>query len=341
METNTNIDSKNLGELLERYYQKKLTNKELQELESMKEHDEFLKDAMEGFDQFPDAISSIPKYKSNNKTYAWITLSALAILTISSIYFLNSPESENKSTTVSQVVIPEEFEEEIVEVVKPITIEKEIKVPVTKIKTKKEKEILNTKKTIPEREFFEIPKMKLNPLEIKQKTDYTIKKAKTKSLLYHNFLAIDYSVIYTNSIPLKQEYSGTDASKANEEEKGVETSSGSQQLIISYKEQLKRSLFQLKEKNYTRAIENFEIILTHFPHDANAEFYIGYALYYQKRYKNAIPYFDKAMTNAFDFFFEDAEWFKANSLEKMGNIKEAHKLYKKIKTDGGYYSYQL
>jgi tetratricopeptide (TPR) repeat protein len=344
MKTNTNIDSKNLGELLKSYYQGKLSDKELQDFESLKAKDDFLTDAMEGFDEFPEAIGNIPSFKTNKIPKVWISLGALAILSLMAVFMLNLPKSEIENTTITQVIPQEkEKQEEIVEIIKPEITEKEIVVPVTKIKQKKERTI--TPKTIDKeflkRDYFEIPKMELNPIEIKQKTDYTIKKAKTKALLYYDFLAIDYSVIYTNTIPVKKEWSGIEASKANETENGIETGNGNQQRVITYKEQLKNSLFQLKEQNYARAIENFEIILTHFPQDANAEFYIGYALFYQKNYEKAIRYFDKAMTNGFDFFFEDAQWFKANSLEYMGKLKDAQALYRKIKNKGGYYSYQV
>lgn len=340
MNTNTNIDSKNLGELLKSYSQGKLSSKELQDFESLKAKDEFLADATEGFDEFPDAIGNIPGYKTLQTSKIWMTIGGLAVLSLAAVLLFNTPETEN--ITIAQS-IPQEKQEEIIEVVKPETTEKEIVVPITRIKPKKENPVTTKteKKEITKREFFEIPKMELNPIEIKQKTDYTIKKAKTKALLYCDFLAIDYSVIYTNTIPVKRELSGIDASKANENENGIETGNGTQQRVITYREQLKISLFQLKEQNYARAIENFELILTHFPKDANAEFYIGYSLYYQENYEKAIPYFDKAMENGFDFFFEDAQWFKANSLENSSKLKEAQAIYRIIKNKGGYYSYQV
>ena len=316
----------------------------MQDFENLKAKDEFLENAIEGFDEFPEAIKNIPSFKTNKVSKIWISLGAIAILYLIAIFMLNSLKPEIENTIITQVIPQEkEKQEEIIEIIKPETTEKEIVVPVTKIKTKKEKTASpeTKEKEFQKRDYFEIPKMELNQIEIKQKTDYTIKKAKTKALLYYDFLAIDYSVIYTNTIPVKRELSGIDASKANEDENGIETGNGTQQRVITYKEQLKNSLFQLKEQNYARAIENFELILTHFPQDANAEFYIGYALFYQKNYEKAIPYFDKAMANGFDFFFEDAQWFKANSLENMGKLKEAQAIYRIIKNKEGYYSYQV
>lgn len=342
MKTNTYIDNQNLGELLTSYYQGKLSAKESQDLDSLKSQDEFLADSMEGFDEFPEAINHIPAYKSKSINKLWIAGGVVTILSLIALFVFYPQESEIKP--LAQVASIEEVieSEQITEAPKPISSEKEIAVPVTKIKTIKNKETTKLiDKETPKRDYFEIPKMELNPIEIKQKTDYTIKKAKTKALLYYDFLAIDYSVIYTNTIPVEPNFGGIDASKPNKTEEGIEIGNGNQEKIITYKEQLKNSLYQLKVQNYTSAITNFEIILTHFPQDANAEFYIGYALFHQEKYEEAILYFEKAMANGFDFFFEDAEWFIANSLENMGKLKEAQKLYRKIKNKGGYYSYQV
>lgn len=346
MKTNSNIKGQELGELLKSYYQGRLSGDELQKIESLRQEDEFLADAMEGFDEFPEAIATIPSFKTNNSKKMWLTVGGFALVAIASFFVYTWPEPITETTEVAQVITQElaqQDEEEIIEITKPETSEKEIIVPVTQIKPKKEKTIATKNEAIeiPKREYFEIPKMELNPIEIQQKTDYTIKKAKTKALMYYNFLAIDYSVIYTNTIPVQPDFGGIDASKSNKTEKGIELGNGSVEKIITYKQQLKNSLYQLKDQNYSSAIENFEIILTHFPQDANAQFYIGYALFYQENYEKAIPYFEKSMTNGFDFFYEDAEWFKANSLENMGKLKEAQTIYRKIKNKGGYYSYQV
>ncbi|MEN8929079.1 MAG: tetratricopeptide repeat protein [Flavobacteriales bacterium] len=353
MSTNTNIDGKDLGELLKSYYQGTLTGKKLEDFDALLTKDEFLADAAEGFDEFPEAIGTIPPFESNNSSKMLISLAAFAVLSLAVLFFFNLPDSPTEKIEIAQTITKEDKtienqEEEIIEVKKSEDETKEVIVPITERNTKQKKPVTKeieptetAEKDIPKRDYFEIPKMELNPIEIKQKTDYTVKTAKTKALMYYDFLAIDYSVIYTNTIPVEQKLSGTSANQANGKDIGVETGNGSQQQIITYKQQLKKSLFQLKEQNYSLAIENFEIILTHFPQDANAEFYIGYSLFYQKNYAQAISYFDKAMANGFDFFYEDAEWFKANSLENIGKVKEAQKMYRKIKEKGGYYSYQV
>ena len=198
-----------------------------------------------------------------------------------------------------------------------------------------------TKEVIKKREVFEIPRMELNPIELEEKATYTLKRARTKAIGFYTFLAVDYSKIYNNSIPVLPTYSGTDASFANKNNLSVEMSDGKTQSTVSYKTFLKQSLFLMKNKEYDKSISNFKVILTNFPGDVNAEFYIGYAKFYQGKYEEAIPYFNKAMNNAFDFFMEDAEWFKANSLQKLGKLKKAQIIYNSIKKKGGYYSYQV
>lgn len=347
MKTNINLDNDQLSELLKAYYKGKLSSKDSHELESFAHQDEFLSEAMEGFDQFPEAISSIPTFKPTSKSFPWISIVSIALVTLvgSYVYFTSDSKIEIEPPVIAEVKekkTPNEKEEieAVINEIKddPIELEKTTKalIPTTK-KTPK----ATPDSPIQEREHFEIPKMELNPIEIKQKTTYTVIKAKTKAISYYTFLAIDYSVIYTHSIPIESTLSGTDASMANRKDEGVDITDGSINKTVSYKEFLKESLYYLKEKNYTLAIQHFNTILRHYPNDANAEFYLGYALFNQGNYESAIPYFNEAMNNGFDFFYEDAQWFKANCLENMGRLKEAKSLYNEIKNRGGYYSFQV
>ena len=50
---------------------------------------------------------------------------------------------------------------------------------------------------------------------------------------------------------------------------------------------------------------------------------------------------NKVKENSFDFFLEDANWYKANALENLGKLEEAKKIYREIKQKGGYYSFQI
>lgn len=348
MKTSINLDNNQLNELLKAYYKGKLSSKDSHELENFAHQDEFLSEAMEGFDQFPEAISSIPTFKpTSTKSFLWISIVSIAFITLigSYVYFTNDSDIKIESPAIVEITTnntsnsEKEIETKISEIkASPTELEKTTQalIPTTK----------KTPKTTPnlpvqEREHFEIPKMELNPIEIKQKTTYTLIKAKTKAIAYYTFLAVDYSVIYTHSIPIETTLSGTDASMANRQDAGVDITDGGINKTVSYKEFLKESLYYLKQKNYTLAIQHFNTILRHYPNDANAEFYLGYALFNQGNYESAIPYFNEAMNNGFDFFYEDAQWFKANCLENMGRLKEAKSLYDEIKNKGGYYSFQV
>ena len=191
------------------------------------------------------------------------------------------------------------------------------------------------------REQIILPKIELTPKEFKEKIDYSVRKARTKSIGYFGFLAVDYSLIYTNDIETKPTFSGTDASRSHFDEESTVLGNGLTRNIYTYKEYLKQTCYIMKERNFGLAIQNLKKILTTFPRDANAEFYLGYCYYELGDYKKAIPYFELAFTNGFGFFEEDAQWFKANSLENSGNISEAREIYRAIKLKGGYYSQKI
>lgn len=344
------INESNIGELLTAYYQGTLASEEAKTLEQFSHENEFVEEAMEGFDEFPEAVNQIPAFKPKSKIgYKWIMAIGGIALLITAAYFIQdyTPKEDNSgmlAITVTKPLIDSELEP-LEKVIAKVESEKSIKPQDTKAlipKTVKEnKSPEATKEVIKKREVFEIPRMELNPIELEEKATYTLKRARTKAIGFYTFLAVDYSKIYNNSIPVLPTYSGTDASFANKNNLSVEMSDGKTQSTVSYKTFLKQSLFLMKNKEYDKSISNFKVILTNFPGDVNAEFYIGYAKFYQGKYEEAIPYFNKAMNNAFDFFMEDAEWFKANSLQKLGKLKKAQIIYNSIKKKGGYYSYQV
>ena len=69
METNINhTDNSSLSELLQAYYSNGLSSSEKIQLETQAASDPFLADAMEGFNEMPQAINEIPNFKPKSTT---------------------------------------------------------------------------------------------------------------------------------------------------------------------------------------------------------------------------------------------------------------------------------
>lgn len=349
-ETNP-ISDKSLAELLSAYYDNSLSDSQKLQLEQDAKTDTFLLEAMEGLDQFPEAISEIPQF-TGSTSYSWLWMSSLAgVIMLAGWLYISSFKSgdlpASPSNEVSQVApsssepvqdgSPErEFagmDNDFTEIITPSINEA--------IKKDEEKRPVSLKKKESTRLQITLPKMELSSTEFQQKIDYSVKKAKTKALGYFGFLAVDYSQIYTSQISTETNLGGTDASKANLKANSSAPDNGTEKVTYSYKEFLKKTCYLMQQRSFEQAIAHFTLILEEFPNDVNAEFYLGYCAYELGNYQEAIPFFEKARANSFDFFEEDAHWFLANSHENIGNRNQANKLYKEIQEKGGYYSRRI
>lgn len=338
MKLNTN--QKSISEKMKDYYNKRSSSEEAHELENLALEDDFASDAMEGLDAFPEALSSIPEFPSA-KNYNGIYIASFAVVLafVSWFLFFNS----DVTPTSNLVQVTEKENNKIDDLLKEnginkndireeIDQQKKIK---SKVKTQKE-EI-----SYPKREKFEFKKMELTPLEIEEKKLHDLARTKTKIIGFHNYFVVDYSVIYTNAQNFETEIGGISANRENETSKSKFGEKNTQKKVFTYKEYLKESLGYLENKNYTLALQNFEIILKYYPRDVNAQFYIGYIYFYQNKNEESIKQMDMVLVNSFDFFSEDANWYKANALENLGKLKKAKEIYSEIKRKGGYYSFQI
>ena len=348
MKTNSNINEHSIGDLLSEYYSGNLSPEKSSELEQLAQSDDFLKEAMEGYSEIPEAINSIPSFKTSSSSFFDPLTTTLSILSLSVaaivIVGISSPIEKQEAIVVTEIKekssLPKLPEKALVmdNKVEEKSIPKEIQ-----NKVKEQKQIASPKPIEKKKitEQIDLPKIELDPVQFQNKIDYTVKKAKTKAIGYFGFLAVDYSLIYSNTIETEPQFSGTDASRANLKAKSTILDNGLTRNIYTYKEFLKQTCYFMKERNFSLAIKNLKIILEEFPRDVNAEFYLGYCYYEIGKYEKAITYFDLASSNGFGFFEEDAQWFKANSLENLGRLVDANKIYQTIKKNGGYYSHRI
>ena len=342
-----NITEKSISDLLSAYYADSLTKSEREILEKNAETDSFLSEAMEGFNDFPEAILDIPSFgKSPVSSYKWISTLILVVVTAAIVFYVAPFSNPEQNEVLSEEkAIEKENKSEVSTNEKFIGMDNNIEeksIAEVVVENDEEKQTnAHSEKTEQKREQIEIPKMSLTPIEFQEKIDYSVKKAKTKAIGFFGFLAVDYSQIYTNTLETEREFTGTAASQANLKENNSVLEKEFTRNVYTYREFLKQACYFMKERNFTNAITNFDLILEQFPRDVNAEFYLGYCHYELGNYSKAISYFQQAKNNGFDFFEEDAQWFIANSYENSGKYKEANKIYREIRKNGGYYSHKL
>ncbi|MBL4652219.1 MAG: tetratricopeptide repeat protein [Flavobacteriales bacterium] len=106
----------------------------------------------------------------------------------------------------------------------------------------------------------------------------------------------------------------------------------------TYETILEKGLVLYKKKKYTRAINQFYLILEKYPEDHNALFYTGLSYFGMNRYNKAIENFDTVYLLNKTPFKADAEWQKALVFNAKGDTEKAKIPFQKIVSDKGYYT---
>ena len=129
--------------------------------------------------------------------------------------------------------------------------------------------------------------------------------------------------------------SGVPANK--EGEHSEEPVSEMQDVEIPYTEYLSKTMRKFSRGTFKNALSRFDIILTTYGDDVNANFYSGLCLYNLGEYEEAIDRFLACRLSDFSNFDEEAQWMTALSYEELGQTEKARTYFKQIVEQGGFY----
>ncbi|MCF8373659.1 MAG: hypothetical protein K9H64_18705 [Bacteroidales bacterium] len=168
-----------------------------------------------------------------------------------------------------------------------------------------------------------------------------INRNETKVTYLLDLKVIDYTQIYENQIERTKilHNTGVDARYANKREK-MERASYEEQVIdsVMYIDILQESLAKFKVGAYEKSLNDFAIILKKHPEELNAKFYGGLAYFEVGDYVAALKNFDYVIEHPINVFNPESEWYKAQSLVRLGKLKLAENLLEKIYTEKGFYA---
>jgi tetratricopeptide (TPR) repeat protein len=348
------------------YLSGKLSGKEAAEFEQAVQNDSFLSEAIEGFRQNPDALNIFLKNKAQNTSnftkrksginplyYAIIGLAIVIGLSL----FLNKSVSEKvkneqlslvktepiEDVTTIQSLTEEEIEEStLIEEDRQIKTEEVVKSPIK----------LKADPTISQPTFESLIRVEITTLPIINEIQNPITSAQPverKNVVFHNaptvylhdLLVVDYSKIYTESIPVnKFELSGTPAYKANEQDKNELPPSGLNTTYVPYKEYLLGAMEKFRTNKFKAALKDYQVILKQYPDDINSMFYGGLCYYNINRSDKALEMFDRVMQHNYNTFEEEAKWYKAQALVELKRKEEAKSILEEIIASDGFYTKQ-
>ena len=94
MKTNPNPHISKLNELLSAYYERRISSPEAHQLEKHALDDPFLSEAMEGFDEFPNALNAIPDFKQRSSHLKWVSIFSVSLLAVLGVYYFGFNKEE-------------------------------------------------------------------------------------------------------------------------------------------------------------------------------------------------------------------------------------------------------
>ncbi|MFK7755402.1 MAG: tetratricopeptide repeat protein [Flavobacteriales bacterium] len=346
---------------LENYLSGKLLASEARAVEEKLHSNEFSNVAAEGFETYGNtaSISEVGKQWST-PNYTWLiltTLGALVILAAGGIWYSSSQSNPVSDTNSNELVVqttvdPEEqldIKETPVETNTEKIVEPSPTVETIKINAeeKSPEASEDNKNKAPEEEpvlFYtgiEDEVFKLKPLSIKkgeltlmeQKTKLKTQKARLRH--YKNFKLVDQGIGIDQSL-LKPILNGTEPFKET-----IEINPKYPEWMPAdsvYRASVNEAIDWILEEDYSSAKMRFKRLLENTPEDLTATFYMGYTLFLDEDYKQAIYYLGKAQAHMIQTFDQDARFIEIKCLLQTGREEEALKQAKYLKDIDSFYA---
>jgi len=107
---------------------------------------------------------------------------------------------------------------------------------------------------------------------------------------------------------------------------------------VSYTAFMDEALEQFAHNDHKACLDDLRFVLTQYPGDVNALFYAGLCSYNLGLYTHARTFLHRAATHPVDVFDEEAEWYHALTLERLGERTAASEAFARIAAGGGFYA---
>ncbi len=340
------------AENIKAYLAGEFSKVERAKFEQLIDQNPFYRDALEGYKSQSKGLDIIDQLKHNNKYRSkkisgayYIAGVVFILISVWVWYNLSYNQTREKGETLikkSSKKIEKEFienREKSNALTKTMKVQKaDSKELIEKHKlyvSKNNKNELNVKRKL---NYVSIPKRPITSIEVKQKKALVTESIPLVSI--YGFIVVDYSKIKDGNQIKKQTLNlkSVPASKENKSS-NLETHQLKTEQI-DYIEFFSKSQELFLANNFKKALEGYNQILEQYPTDVNAHFYSGLCYYNLNQNKKAINSFNIVQTHYYNTFSEEAEWYKANALLDMNDIKDARLLLKSIIQKDGFYAEQ-
>lgn len=339
-----------------------MSESEKHALELRAQNDPFLYEAMEGYENNPEALGRIEKHIENQKKAdkSFFGSRTLAVLGVISLIYLVTWIFYKPENEASEIVFNQEgqkkdtatFEVEIIpesiDTFKIVVAEEQIEVSeivqahssIEQVKSNSSDSFLVYQDKITFDEDIEL----VEYFEIEEEFSENNIIVYAPSTYLEDLFVVDYREIKRKSNLInytKYELTGVSAAFENDSVK-KETELTERQVEVPYMEYLETSMYYFSKKKFKKSLNRYLTILEQYPKDLNALFYGGLCYYNVKKYSEALELFELAQVyeteKGFVAFRQESKWYLAKTLIKMKKINRAKRILDEIIIEGKFYS---
>lgn len=118
----------------------------------------------------------------------------------------------------------------------------------------------------------------------------------------------------------------------------TEQSSSEKQRSMAYTVYMDMALGQFSDADHRACLKSLNFLLEQYPNDVNALFYAGLCSHNLGLYERARQFLHRAATHQVDSFYEEATWYHALTLERLGEQEAAQEAFARIAAEHGFYA---
>lgn len=107
---------------------------------------------------------------------------------------------------------------------------------------------------------------------------------------------------------------------------------------MRYTDYMEEALGYFGRSDHKACLKKMDFLLEQYPKDVNALFYAGLCSYNLGLYEHARGFLHRAATHPVDSFDEEATWYHALTLERLGDQQAAQEAFTRIAANGGFYA---
>lgn len=110
------------------------------------------------------------------------------------------------------------------------------------------------------------------------------------------------------------------------------------QRLVGYTDFMGTALGKFATNDHKGCLEDLRFVLDQYPKDVNALFYAGLCSYNLALYGHARTLLHRAATHPVDSFAEEATWYHALTLDRLGETEAAREAFARIANQEGFYA---